>query len=360
MTFAVDRASLGRATLARQMLLERTTIKPFAAIERLFAIQAQLARPPFVGLWTRVADYRRDQLHALLRDNRVVRATSLRGTLHVMSARDYVELRMAMQPMLSAGMASVLRDRAKGLDPPKVIAAASAFLRKQPATFDAIRDALVAEFPDVNDRALGYAVRMLLPLVQVPTDDRWAFPGAAAFAVAEHHLGTKLGKGTLHAIVRRYLAGFGPASVADAQVWSGIAGLKPVFDELRPELVVAKDGKRELFDLPDAPRPAADTPAPVRFIPEFDNLVLGHADRSRLIDDDHRGRVTTKNLQVRATLLVEGRVAGTWTVERNKATATVVIEPFGKIAKKHRAAIDHEGEALAQFVEPDATSVAVR
>ncbi|HEV7554170.1 MAG TPA: winged helix DNA-binding domain-containing protein, partial [Kofleriaceae bacterium] len=197
-------------------------------------------------------------------------------------------------------------------------------------------------------------------LVQVPTDDPWAFPGAAAFAVAEHHLGTKLGNGTLHAIVRRYLAAFGPASVADAQTWSGIAGLGPVFDELRPELVTAKDGKRELFDLRDAPRPEAKTTAPVRFLPDFDNLVLGHADRSRLIDDEHRGRVTTKNLQVRATVLVDGRVAGTWTVERKKATATIVIEPFGPIAKKHRAAIEQEGEALARFVEPEATTFAVR
>ena len=356
----VDRAALGRATLARQMLLERTKIAPLAAIERLVGLQAQLAKPPFVGLWTRIAGFEREQLAKLFHDRKAVRATSLRGTLHVMSAKDFVDLRMALQPMLTAGMTSVLRDRAKGIDPAKLLPVARKLLAKQTLTPDAIRNRLLVQLPDWDIRAMGYAVRMLLPLVQVPTDDAWAFPGAAELTIAETWLGKPFGTGTLHALVRRYLAAFGPASVADAQTWSGVAGLSPVFDELRDELVIAKDGRRELFDLPDAPRPDANTTAPVRFLPDFDNFVLGHADRTRFIDDEHRGRVTTKNLQVRATVLVDGRVAATWKIERKKAAATVVLEPFGPIAKKHRAAIEQEGEALARFVEPDATTFAVR
>jgi len=361
--FATDPDSLNRATLARQLLLTRARIEPLAAIEQLFALQAQLARPPFVGLWTRVAGYQRDHLHELLANRHVVRATSLRGTLHLMSAKDYLAHRSSLQPMLTTGMTQILRDRGAGLDPVAVMAAARTLLARQPATFDAIRDALVQSFPAVNDRALGFAVRMLLPLVQVPTpDDRWAFPGAAAFTLAETHLGATLGDAPLRELVWRYLAAFGPASIADAQTWSGIPGakLRPAFDELRPRLVAAMAGKRELFDVPDAPRPAPDVTAPIRFLPEFDNLVLGHADRSRVIDDEHRPKVVTKNLQVRATLLVNGRVAATWSIERTKSVATLVIEPFARIAASCRDEIEAEGTALARFIEPDATSVAVR
>jgi hypothetical protein len=277
-----------------------------------------------------------------------------------MSTRDYRDHRLALQPMLTAAVTTVLRERAEGLEARPVCVVAHKFLSKQPATFDEIRAKLVKKFPQVNDRALGFAVRMLLPLVQVPVaDERWAFPGAAAFSPAGVYLDGVLKTTTPHGLVRRYLAAFGPATVADAQTWSGVPKLAPIFDDLRGELVTAKDGKRELFDLPDAPRPAAKTVAPVRFMPEFDNLVLGHADRSRLIDDEYRGKVTTKNLQVKATVLVDGRVAGTWTLDRKKATATVTVELFAPIAAKHRAAITAEGKALATFVEPDATSVAV-
>jgi hypothetical protein len=349
-------AELNRATLARQLLLERSALSPLAAIERLVALQAQLAKPPFVGLWTRLADFRRDHLAQLLRDRLAVRATTLRGTLHIMSASDYAAFRLALQPMLTAGMQSILRSRGATLDPVKLVAAAREILAAAPATFDTIRDRLVARFPDGNDRAMGYAVRTLVPLIQVPSDDRWAFPGAASFSLWRG----PLADGDLRDLVRRYLAAFGPATAADAQSWSGVSNLKPIFDELRAELVTFRAGKRELFDLPDAPRPPGDTPAPIRFLPDFDNLVLGHADRARLLDDAHRAAVVTKNLQVKATFLVDGRVAGTWTIERKQDTATVVLAPFQPIPNKLRDAVHAEAEAVARFVEDDATDYAVR
>jgi hypothetical protein len=326
-------------------------LSPLAAIERLVALQAQLARPPFVGLWTRVADFRRDQLAQLLRDRLAVRATTLRGTLHVMSASDYAAFRLALQPMLTAGMQSILRARAAALELDKLVTAAREILAAAPATFDTIRDRLIAKFPDGDDRAMGYAVRTLVPLIQVPSDDRWAFPGAASFSLWRG----PLAEGDLRELVRRYLAAFGPATAADAQTWSGIANLKPVFEALRPELVTFRAGKRELYDLPDAPRPQADTPAPIRFLPDFDNLVLGHADRTRLLADEHRAAVVTKNLQVKATFLVDGKVAGTWTVERKQDTATIVLAPFAPIPKKLRDTVHAEAEAVARFVEDDAT-----
>ena len=360
MTKALTQRDLNRATLARQMLLAREKVSALEAIERLVAMQAQLAKPPFVGLWTRVAGFEREHLRKLLASKRVVRATTLRATLHLMSARDYARMRAVMQPMLTAAMTSILKARKETLDLDKVVAAARKFLAGAPADFDAIRKHLVTVFPKTNDRVMGYAVRTQLPLVQVPTDDAWAFPGAAAFTPADAWLGKPLGVDAKpHELVRRYLAAFGPATAADAQTWSGLAKLKEVFDGMRDELVVLRDEDgRELFDLAKAPRPGGDVAAPVRFLPDFDNLVLGHADRSRLIDEAHRGKVTTKNLQVKATVLVDGRVAGTWKVERKK-TATIVVEPFGAIAKKVRGELEEEGEALARFVEPDAAGYSV-
>jgi len=210
---------------------------------------------------------------------------------------------------------------------------------------------------------MAYAIRMHLPLVQVPTDDAWGFPAASDFALADDWLGKKIPteEAPAHMLVRRYLAAFGPATPKDAQVWSGLQSLRAAFEELRPELVTFRDErKRELFDLPDAPRPDEDTPAPVRFLPEFDNLVLAHDDRTRVIADEHRPKVTLKNLQVRATFLVDGFVAGAWKVERKKKTATLVLEPFGKLTKKTLTELEREGEALLRFVEEDAEARDVR
>jgi hypothetical protein len=349
--------ALNRAFLARQMLLERQKTTALTAVERLVGMQAQVARPPFVGLWTRLHAFSRRELVDALHARSVVRVTSFRGTLHLMSAVDYAEMRGALQPMLTRGAESILRDRAAGLEVEKVDAEARKFFAKAPATFDALRDHLQTKFPKVNERAMGYTVRTHLPLVQVPTDAPWAFPGSAEFALADRWLAKKISTAptSAEAIVLRYLAAFGPATPGDAQAWSGMSGLREVFEALRPSLVTFRDErKRELFDLPKAPRPDEDTDAPVRFVPDFDNLVLSHDDRSRIMGDEHRSRVTTKNLQVRATFLVDGLVAGTWKSERKRKTAVLVIEPFGAVAKRWRAPLEEEGERLLEFLEEDA------
>lgn len=354
---------LNRATLARQMLLSRETATAVAAVERLAGLQAQLARPPFVGLWTRLEGFRRSDLLAPLQRREIIRATAMRGTLHLMSASDYVSLRGALHPMLTKGLQAVLRERAQNLDMDGLQAEARAFFGGKPATFDSLRNHLKTKNPQADERAMAYAIRMHLPLVQVPTDNPWGFPAASDFALADDWLGKKVltGEAPAHTLVRRYLAAFGPATPRDAQVWSGLQSLRAAFEELRPELVTFRDErKRELFDLPDAPRPAEDMLAPVRFLPEFDNLVLAHDDRTRVIADEHRPKVTLKNLQVRATFLVDGLVAGTWKVERKKKVATLILEPFGKLAKKTLAELEREGDALLRFAEEDAPETAVR
>jgi hypothetical protein len=361
-TDVLTRNELNRATLARQMLLAREKTTVPRAVERLAGLQAQLARPPFIGLWSRVQGFRAEDLARAVHDRKVVRATLMRGTLHVMTTKDYLELRPALQPLLSEAFVAVLKDRAERVDLDGVTRTARACLDEQPRTFEDLRAVLEKAWPGLDPRALGYAVRMHLPLVQVPTDTRWGWPGAACFAVAESWIGRTLGKGGgAAALVLRYLGAFGPATVRDAQTWSGMRSLADAFATLRPKLKVFHDEKgRELFDLPRAPRPAASTPAPVRFLPDYDNLVLAHADRTRVVPDAHRPRLATKNLQVPATFLVDGFVAGSWKIERARSAAALVATPFETLSRKTRTELIEEGTALLRFAESDAKTAEVR
>ncbi|WP_164016663.1 winged helix DNA-binding domain-containing protein [Pyxidicoccus trucidator] len=353
---------LNRATLARQLLLEREKLPLLRAVERLVALQAQQAKPPFVGLWSRVEGFRREDLTRLLQRREVVRATLMRGTLHLATAKDYVALRSAFSSMLEASAHAILRERAEGLDLEPLLVTAREYLEEEPRTFEEVRDHLMERNPKADERAMGFLVRMYLPLVQVPTDEEWGFPPATDFALAESWLGEPLDTAPrLDTLVLRYLAAFGPATASDAQTWTGLKGLKDVLVSLKPKLRTFRDEKgRELFDLPKAPRPPGDMPAPMRFLPEFDSLVLGHDDRARLVADAHRSKLITKNLRIPATFLVDGFVTGTWKVERKKATATLVAEPFETLTKKTRDALAGEGEALLRFVEPDARAFEVR
>ncbi len=353
----LTRRALNRALLVRQGLLERGDTGVVPMVEQVAGLQAQLARPPFIGLWSRLRHFRRDQLIDALHERRVVRVTAMRGTLHLLSARDYLAWRAPLQAALDAGLTAIVGDALKAMDLAGAEKAVRALLARTPATFEAIRDHLAPKYPDVNVRHLAYALRLTLPLVQVPVDDNpWAFPGSAAFSAADTWLGTRVPlKATpATAMVRRYLAAFGPATVTDAQAWSGIPKLAPVFEAMRDELITFRDDrKRELFDLPDAPRPDADTAAPIRFLPEFDTAILGHHDRTRIISDEHRRRVSTKNLQVLATILVDGEVAGIWSIDRKKRRAVLTVEPFAPLPARVRKALMQEGEALLTFTEGD-------
>ncbi len=352
---------LNRATLARQMLLERARdLAVPAAVERVGGLQAQEPKHPFAGLWTRVEGFSAAALLDAIAERAVVRATLMRSTLHVFSAADYAALRLALQPPMSVAL-RVLGARAEGLDPDAVGSATRELLAGHPMTFDAVRAGLQERFPDVNDRALGYAARTLVPLVMVPDrETRSGYPRVCEFALAEEFLDGPLAPAAPAALVTRYLGAFGPASAADAQAWSGIGGMKGVLDGMRDRLEVFADERgRELFDLPGAPRPGADAAAPVRYLPEFDNLVLAYDDRTRVIAGEHRPRVTTKNLRVKATFLVDGVVAGTWAIAVKRRVATLALEPFGRLPKRVVKALTEEGEALARFAEPAAKAHAV-
>ena len=347
----MNRRDLGRATLARQGLLERQPWGATEAVERLLGMQAQEPKPPFVGLWSRIDAFEADDLRAALRDREVVRATLMRATLHLMGARDYAAFRGALQPALDASMKSILKARGEGIVVDDVVAAGEKLLKKAPLTFNEVRDALQREFPDVDHRALGYVVRTGIPLAMVPTDDAWGYARDSQFELArvDH-------KSDMEELVRRYLAAYGPATPADMQTWSGLKNLKPVFDGLADELELI-DGK--LYDLPDAPRPGADAEAPARFLPPFDQLLLAHADRTRVIDDEHRPRVITKNLRIPATFTHDGRVAGIWTIDAKKKLTTLKLDPFVKLTKKAQREIAEEGERLLRFAESGASAFRV-
>jgi hypothetical protein len=355
---ALSRRALGRATLARQLLLERAKIGAAEAIERVGGLQAQLARPPFLGLWTRLDRFSREELAGLVEGREVVRATAMRCTIHLLSARDFLALRGPLQPALDRAMKSALGKRAEAIDLVKEVARARAFFKK-PRTFEELRDTY-GDHPDA--RAIAYAVRCRLPLVQVATGDRWSWPASAAVARAADGLGRGVpAKPDARPLLRRYLGAFGPASVADAQSWSGVPGLREAFEGLRGELALFKDERgRELFDLPDAPRPDEEIAAPPRLLPDFDTFVLGHEDRSRLVADEHRGKLVTKNLQVKAVFLVDGMVGGTWAIARSKQGALLTFEPFGKVEKRVKALLDEEAEGMVKFAEPDAKKIEVR
>jgi hypothetical protein len=350
---------LNRATLARQMLLAREKTTALAAIERLVAMQAQWPRPPFVGLWSRVAEFERADLTSLFAQKKAVRATSLRGTIHVSSAKDYLGFRPVVQPVLEAGLQAILKGRLDGIDMNAVTLRARTMLATRPQTFAELREQFLKADPKSDERAMGYSVRMLLPLVQVPEDgEPWAYTSQAAFALADKWLGKKVT--TTHAtpdsLILRYLAAYGPATAVDFQAWSGVSreATRTAFERLRPKLRTFRDeGRRELFDLPDAPRPSADVPAPVRFIPEYDNLIAARAD-GRIVARGHRPRVFLSALRIAATVLVDGVAAATWKLDSTKKAATITIDPFGKLSAKVRKEIQSEAEDLVRFAEPDA------
>jgi hypothetical protein len=356
---------INRATLARQMLLARERTTPLRAIERLVALQAQWPRPPFLGLWSRVDGFERAQLAALFGRRAVVRATFLRATIHVVTARDFVALRPAVQPALEGAMQAVLRDRLKRIDLDGLIARARAILDGRPLTFEQLRDEFLRTDPRADERAMGYAVRMLLPLVQVPSDEApWAFPAQASFAPANRWLAREVATTPAppDQLLVRYLTAYGPASAKDFQAWSGVPppSIREAIDRLGSRLQrFGDDQRRELFDLADAPRPGADTPAPVRLIPEYDNLITARADE-RFVARAHRPRVFLSALRIAATVLVDGFVAGTWKLQATKKAAVLTIEPFARLPARVNKEVLAEADALARFAEPTATSVDVK
>ena len=349
---------LNRATLARQLLLRRWKMSATEAIEHLVGMQAQAPNPPYVGLWTRLEGFHPDELACLILDRRAVRVALMRNTVHLVTARDCLALRPLMQTVFERGLLANRAHRAgiEGVDVEALVVVGRALLEERPRTAKELGELLRERWPDRAPASLARAIRHLVPLVQVPPRGVWGKSGQTTHTTVEAWLGRPLDPDpSLDEMVVRYLGAFGPATVKDVQTWSGLTRLGEVTDRLRPRLRVFRDelGK-ELFDLPDAPRPDPDAPAPARFLPEFDNLILSHADRARIIADDHRKAIASKNGMVPATVLVDGFVRGTWKTQRTRKKATITIQPFEPLPKRDRDALAEEAERLVRFVaEPE-------
>ncbi|MEU6534292.1 winged helix DNA-binding domain-containing protein [Streptomyces sp. NPDC047000] len=363
----LDRRALNRSLLARQLLLERSAMPAARAVAHLVGMQAQAPNPPYIGLWTRLTGFRVEDLASLVRNREVVRLVLMRGTIHLVTAEDCVALRSVLRDALRQGLKGTFGRKLEGLDLEKVAELGRELVEREPLTLGGLGTLLAERWPDRDPFALANAVRNLVPLVQVPPRGLWGESGQAVHTSAEAWLGrTAAGPAApepmaAELMVERYLAAFGPATVKDMQVWSGMTRLAGVVNRLRPRLAVFRDENgRELLDLPDAPRPAGDTPAAVRFLPEFDNILLSHADRARILTEEHRKAVFTRNGLIRSTFLVDGFVAGLWRVEQTRGVAVLVLEPFGALGAGDRAALAEEGGRLLAFAADSAASHEVR
>ena len=346
---------LNRALLARQMLLARDAVSPLDAVRRLVALQGQFPRAPFVGLWARLKPFAPEDLLALVQAREVVRATWLRGTLHLVAAEDFLAHRALLRAEDALRLPNGRHTTQAELEP--VLALARAHFAKAPQTFESLRELIPGETME-EVRNLAFAARILLPLVQASADTAYGYKTGGEFVMAQTWLGRDIAPGPdPRDLVRRYLAAYGPATPGDFTAWSAIKGAAPLFASLGDELIqVRDDRKRLLFDLRDAPRPDPDTPAPPLLLPDFDGAVLGHQDRSRIIPSEHAlEAATTKTLLVPPLVLVDGFVAGTWKLVVKRKTATVTVIPFASLAAKDRLALEAEALDLARTFEPAAT-----
>lgn len=348
--------ALNRAALARQLLLDRSRMTALEAVRHLCGVQAQEPQEPFTGLWSRLHGFAPADLSGLLTGRQAVRVHLMRRTMHLVDAGDALAWRARHDAMLRQRVLATYRRELDGVDPEELAAAGRAVMADgEPRTMGELARAVVGRWPDAGTRPLGeLLVAGLLPTVQVPPRGLWRTTGGARYLPLGAWLGREPdppapdgGDPVGEALVRRYLAAYGPAATADVRAWSGLAGLPGAVTALRPELVTFRDeAGRELLDLPDAPRPDPDTPAPVRFLPAFDNAILGYQDRSRIIDDEQR----LLSVAGERVVLVDGRVAATWTTD----AGTVAVSPLGRLSRADRRAVTEEGAALASFLSDGA------
>jgi Winged helix DNA-binding domain len=358
--------ALNRATLDRQLLLERSDTPILEAVTHLVGLQAQVPLNPYLALWSRLAGFPPEALGQLLLDRAVVRIVVMRGTIHLVTADDCLVLRPLAQPVLDAELARhpEYGPPLVGVDLEPVLQFVRGLTAEQPRTGPQLRQALNQRFPDLDPGALAFACRNHLAFVQVPPRGVWGRSGPVTSTTAESWLGRPVERDpSVDAVILRYLGAFGPATPADATAWSRLTGLREVFDRLRPQLRALRDDRgRELFDLPDAPRPAPDVAAPPRFLPEYDNALLSHADRSRFGIGKTKGPRFAVERPIHGTVLVDGSVGGTWRLDHDAAaaTATLCVDHVGPMTKRVASAVTAEGRRMVRFQLPDAKTRDVR
>jgi hypothetical protein len=350
---------LNRATLARQMLLERSDMSVTNAVRFLGGLQAQQSNDPYIGLWSRLNGFTHQELTALIVDKTLARATTMRGTLHLHTAGDLVGFRALVQGFLEAMWKSNFLKRFGSEDKAKVHRAGVRILDKGPITSGDLGKQLKAKFPTAEPLSLSVLLQMSETLIQVPPTRLWGNGSAPKLVRVENWLPDVKPSLSRVDLVRRYLAAYGPASINDMQIWCRLTKLSTQFKALEDELVVfeGEDG-RVLYDLPDAPRPAADTPAPVRFLPLYDNVYLGYDNRRRMLMEEDLARLNLFT-DFKPSVLIDGVIAAGWVVSRKKDAARLEIEPYHKLTKAQSRYVQREGEAFLRFMEEDAETYVI-
>jgi len=331
-------------------LLDRKRLDPLDTVERLVGMQAQVPRDPYVGLWSRLARFRAADLSDAIDRRDAVRMPFLRATLHLVTRRDALALRPIVDGVLDRSLhsQSPFGRAIAGVDVDELTAFASALLAEQPRTRAQLGPLLAERWPDHDGPSLAYACTYLLHLVQVTPRGLWKRPGASAFTTLEAWLGERPARDVVpDDIVLRYLAAFGPATPADVRTWSGLAGAAEILERVRPRLrILRDDAGRELFDVPRAPLPRDDVPAPVRFLPEYDNVVLSHSDRSRIVSPETKAWTEVGW----GLVLVDGFTAARWRAFPDGDLTTLRVESFRRLTVQERHDVEQEASELAGFL----------
>lgn len=350
---------LNRATLARQMLLERSDTSIVDAVRSLGGLQAQQSNDPYIGLWSRLNGFTHEALTALIVDRTLARATTMRGTLHLHTADDLVGFRKLVQGFLEAMWKSNFLKRFGREDKAKVRRAGVRILDKGPTTAGDLGKQLKAKFPSAEPLALSVLLQMSETLIQVPPTRLWGNGSAPQLVRIENWLPGQVSTLTRTDLVRRYLAAYGPASINDMQIWCRLTKLSTEFKAIETELVEfeSEDG-RVLYDFPDAPRPPADTPAPVRFLPLYENAYLGYDNRRRMLMEEDLKRINIFET-FKPSVLIDGVIASGYIVSRKKDAARLEIEPYHKLSKRQVRELEQEGEAFLRFMEEGAKDYTV-
>ncbi|WP_199850395.1 winged helix DNA-binding domain-containing protein [Streptomyces sp. CMB-StM0423] len=351
-TATLSTRGLNRALLARQLLLDRVGMPLTDAVEHLLGLQAQAPRPPYHALAARLRGFDPAALSGLLESREVVRLVTLRSTVHLHTPADALTLRTFSTPALEREL-KTFRGRLEGVDLDRLVVRTRELAEPGPVPLREIGEELRREWPAHDPLALKVAARIRVPLVQAPPRGLWGRGGQVTHATVRSWLGAEpVADPDAGRLVLRYLAAFGPASVRDMQAWCGVTRLRPHFEELRPRLRTFRDERgTELFDLPEAPRPAADTPAPARFLGEFDNLTLGHADRTRVVSDEFRRRSYRRD-RIFGSFLVDGFVRGLWRVTQDDGTATMHLETFAPLTRAERPEAEAEAAGVLEMLAP--------
>lgn len=347
MTEILSQRALNRATLARQYLLQRVAAAAIDAIEHLAGMQSQAPLAPYLGLWSRLRDFAPGELSALTERRQVVRLHLMRNTVHLVSARDCLDWRTLFSPLHAAQFSAHFRHGIAGVNQDALLRQARRLLETRPRTRTQLGALLAQRWPDADPAALAYAATHHIPLCQVPPRGIWGKTGPAAWAPVESWLGAPLRPAPADGLVLRYLGAFGPAAVADMQQWSGLTRLREVAERL-PLRTFRGEAGQVLYDLPGAPRPDADVPAPPRFLPEYDNLLLSYRDRTRLIPGNRPVPLPPGNGAAAGTFLADGWWQGTWQIQGR----TMRIQPFTRLRRTDHDALLAEAAQLCAFADP--------